>query len=78
MGSVWRECQPARAGKHATLPQDAYVFAAGRALRPASGVIVACRCHGASRSIASPFARFFPALGSVATVQWTVEAHPPC
>jgi len=78
MGSVWRECQPERAGKHTALPQDAYLFAAGRALPPASGVFVACCCHGASRSIANPFARFFPALGSVATMQRTVEAHPPC
>ena len=78
MGSVWRECQPARAGKHAALPQDAYVFAAGRALRPASGVIVTCRCHGASQSIESPLARFFPALGSVATMQRTFESRPPC
>jgi len=72
MGTVWRECQPARDGKHAALPQDAYLFAASRALPPASGVFVACRCHGASRSIANSFARFFHALASVATMERTV------
>ena len=66
MGSVWRECQPARAGKHAALPQDAYLFAFGRSHPPASDVFVACRCHWASRSIANRFARFFPDLGSFA------------
>jgi len=63
MGTVWRECQPARDGKHAALPQDAYLFAASRALPPASGVFVACRCHGASRSKGQFVRALFSRLG---------------